>query len=241
MPRWLLNVHVRNVWEQYLTHNPASYQTVFEGFLKLTGWEKAGVLTRADIARWENQARLEVGEPLKRVRGVHSILSDVSRDYNNIDSISDEFAKLLFRSQTVGKASTDEILQLEKHWFDNERVKVHEGTADQRELVFNKLDDSANRALFENIYAEINADQQRESSDLKMLNPFDDLVQESGRRLAVVVALRRLCGKLGLASTHDTITMIPQDRLLQTYVSSIRSRRRDLGNDAQGHHDIDLG
>ena len=28
-----------NTWEQYLTDKPASYQTVFEELLKLTGWE----------------------------------------------------------------------------------------------------------------------------------------------------------------------------------------------------------
>ena len=45
-PDWLKNVHVRNVWESYLTHNPASYRQVFEDFLKLAGWQQSGVLTK---------------------------------------------------------------------------------------------------------------------------------------------------------------------------------------------------
>ena len=43
-PAWLLDIHVRNKWEQYLTHNPRSFQTVFEDFLKLAGWQRDGCL-----------------------------------------------------------------------------------------------------------------------------------------------------------------------------------------------------
>ncbi len=42
-----MDIHVRNTWEEFLTHNPVSFKIVFEDFLKLAGWQRAGVLTKA--------------------------------------------------------------------------------------------------------------------------------------------------------------------------------------------------
>lgn len=210
MPEWLLNVHVRNTWESYLTHNPASFQTVFEDFLKMTGWYRAGVLTHSDIVNWENSARKQVGEPLKHIRRMSNVLSDVTRDYNTIESIDDGVLRYLNQKRAVGMATTEELLELQKWWFDNEIVKNRNGNFEDRARVFNMLSDRQCLNNMLNIVCEQHTSIDTESDSLAQSNPFEDLIQDAERRLATSVVVKKLCQFLHLSSTHDTTSIVDE-------------------------------
>lgn len=228
LPSWFLDVHVRNTWETYLTHNPASFQTVFEDFLKMTGWYHAGILTKVDIANWENSARKEIGEPQKQIRRAVNSLSNVNRDYLSIEDIDEHARKYLNQKRAVGLANTEELLALQKWWFDNEIVKKTEGTSDARARVFNSLNDRPSMDLLLNITAEAHLDIESEYDTVNQSNPFEDLIQEAEKRLTNTVIMKKICAGLGLRSTYDVSRQIEE--------SVLHSKQKELEQLIQDFH-----
>ena len=212
-PEWLLDVHIRNTWEQYLTHNPVSFPVVFSDFLRLTGWKDEGTLTKDDIKRWENLVRRETGEPQLRVK---SLLSDVHRDYADIQSITRSKAKEIEGRRNRGTARTSELLELEKHWFDTVIVKNHRDTEELRKNIFNRLDDRKIRSVLENLWAERSSDLLEQIIDQTFANPYEDLVQEPQRLISNAAMIRQIMHILGLKNTQDS-SSIQQQILIDNY------------------------
>lgn len=197
-PAWLLDIHVRNKWEEYLTHNPRSFQTVFEDFLKLTGWEREGCLTEQDVINWENSMRTEVGH--RRRPKSRLPLPEVSRKYSDIPVLTAIQYEDCRRRQARGTSNQVENLALERYWFDN-CIAVRLGTEEAQEAVFDEMvDDSRKKQIMINLFYEENCT--GDELALRMLdhNPF---AETTNTLPTILKLLKELCSVLGLRSTHD--------------------------------------
>jgi hypothetical protein len=200
-PAWLLDIHVRNKWEEYLTHNPKSFQTVFEDFLKLAGWEREGCLTHDDVINWENSMRLETGR--RRKPKSHLPPPDISRNYADIESIRARQYKESEQRRARGTLSHKENLEMEKYWFDKSIVRNRRSDeADAaKELVFNEMiDDSRKKQIMINLFCEVNYDGHELAEKYLEDNPFPETTSPLP---TILKLLKELCLEIGLRSTHD--------------------------------------
>ena len=197
-PAWLLDIHVRNKWEEYLTHNPTSFQTVFEDFLKLAGWEREGCLTEQDVINWENSMRTEVGRRRRPKSRLPPL--EISRKYSDIPVLTPLKYEDCRRRQARGTSNQLENLALEKYWFDN-CIAVRLGTDEAKEAVFDEMvDDSRKKQLMINLFYEENCTGDELASRMLDRNPF---AETTDTLPTILKLLKQLCSELGLRSTHD--------------------------------------
>lgn len=208
-PAWLLEVYVRNRWEQYLTHSPSSFRTVFHEFMQLAGWEQAGKLTTCDIINWENCVRRLVGEEPVRVPKPDKA-ERAERDYDEIISIDTHTAQFIEERRNRGTASNQEKLQLQKYWFDHVVTVNNTAPRDVRAKVFNAISESPHMKLLLSIWSEYNEDPETALHKLLTLNPYADI---QGASVTVLVGVKKICRLLGLLSTHDTETIVSETTL----------------------------
>ena len=197
-PAWLLDIHVRNKWEEYLTHNPKSFQTVFEDYLKLAGWEREGCLTEQDVINWENSMRTETG---RRRRPKSRLLSpEVSRNYSDIPILKALEYENCRRRQARGTSNQVENLAMERYWFDN-HIAVRLGTEEAQEAVFDEMiDDSRKKQIMINLFYEENCTGDELALRTLDRNPF---AETTDTLPTILKLLKQLCSELGLRSTHD--------------------------------------
>lgn len=198
MPAWLLDVHVRNKWEQYLTHNPKSFGAVFEDFLKLAGWEREGTLTEQDIINWENSMRVETGRRRKPASRVS--LPDISRKYADIPVLTAHQFEDCKKRQARGTTKEIENLALERYWFDS-CIATTLGREEAKEAVFNEMiDDTKKKQIMINLYCEETCKTDELASRALLNNPYPETTDTLP---TILKLLRRLCNELGLKSTYD--------------------------------------
>ena len=222
-PEWLMDIHVRNIWEQCLTHNPNSFRVVFDDFMVLAGWEKAGVLTKQDVQNWENLARRQIGLPPKRVRTANADRA-ATRDYDSIPVIEKVAADEIETRRNRGTASNVEKMQLERFWYDNVIVGNPDAPPETLAKVFNALDDHTVHRHLMNIWAEVRVSPLAAAGSNAEINPYPEMMDNMP---AVIAGIRKLCGLLGLSSTRDTSTEV-SDALLQEKLQPLQEVVADL-------------
>ena len=222
MPAWLLDVHVRNKWEQYLAHNPKSFQAVFEDFLKLAGWEREGTLTEQDIINWENSMRVETGRRRKPASRVP--LPDISRKYADIPVLTSYQFEECKKRQARGTTREIENLALERYWFDS-CIATTLGREEAKEAVFNEmLDDSKKKQIMINLYCEENCKTDELASRALLNNPYPETTDSLP---TILKLLRKLCQELGLKSSHDfqgsflSTVLLEKQTILQPIVKDL--------------------
>ena len=220
-PAWLMDVHVRNIWEQYLTHNPASYKVVFQDFMRLAGWQRAGTLSKSDITRWENTIRREIGEKPKRVM---IETPEVLRDYEKIEQITSKIANEITLRRNRGMATNIEKLQLERHWFDTEICKNPMCPQKVRCRVFALLDDRSQRKHLMNIWAESNRDAHQLADASTSSNPYPEMMDSM---IPAILGVSKMLNLLGLQNSHDIETSVSEG-VLETQQNSLQAIVDDL-------------
>ena len=208
-PEWLMDIHIRNIWERYLTHNPASFETVFYDFMRLAGWEKSGTLKREDILGWENMIRREIGEKPKRIRKTFSGTETI-RDYSQIKKIDEETADIITSRRNRGTASNAEKYQLEKYWFDTVIVQNPNVSEVVKARVFNRLDERFSRERLLNLWGEHTTDPVSVAEETAATNPYPEIMDNTASRL---FGIKKICDLLEISSTVDESAMIPESRL----------------------------
>ena len=211
LPAWLKDIHIRNTWEQNLTHNPVSFQTVFEDFLAISGWEQAGTLTKDNVLDWVNIVREGAGEAPKKARKVQKVV----RDYESIAVLDKEGATRIERKRNRGQASNVEKMQLERYWFDHKVVCDSEAPLDLRKRVFDVLDNLEKKRLLYNLWAEARLDPAEAADESAEHNPYVELMDKTP---AILAAMKRLCTILGLENSHDAARTIHEDVLKKNLV-----------------------
>ena len=197
-PAWLLDIHVRNKWEEYLTHNPRSFQTVFEDYLKLAGWEREGCLTEQDVINWENSMRTEVGRRRRPKSRLPPL--EISRKYSDIPILKALEYENCRRRQARGTSNQVENLAMERYWFDN-FIAVRLGTEEAQEAVFDEMvDDSRKKQIMINLFYEENCTGDELALRTLDRNPF---AETTDTLPTILKLLKQLCSELGLRSTHD--------------------------------------
>lgn len=221
-PEWLLDVHVRNKWEENLTRHPGAFRTVYHDFMQLAGWQQSGKLTEANIITWENAVRRLRGEAPVPIRRPSSE-DQVDRDYKKITDIDSTTAQYFTTRRDRGVASNEEKLQLQKYWFNNIIVRNKQADHDARARVFNLISQRAKMRLLLNLWSEANEDPTIAQEKLAHLNPFPEV---QGPQLTAVIIVRKICRLLGLKASHDTESIVPEE-VLQEKLGELEESVRD--------------
>ena len=242
-PDWLLAIHIRNVLESNLTHNPVSIESVFLDFLIRTGWIQTGQLTKQDIQAWDKPRKMFRNRPFPISPISRPV--DIPHTFTDIPNLSPQEYLDGIGRRDRGEASLIDNLGIEKFWFLRTIVRNPE-ESQAAEQVFNEIiDDSRKRQLMMNIFNEANSNPES-MLDVNMDdNPF---VQMLDTFPVVLGLIRRFCDELGLQSSHDldsgftselleakkdTLTPLVDDlvRLMDIRTSCAKaSSKRILGN-----------
>ncbi len=190
MPRWLREVHIRNIYESNI--NKAYYEKVFNKYLSLCGYKKKNQTKFVDIG-------YEPGE-IK----VYNLYDDVKT------LTKDEFIKLKTKSKQFYELTNDEKEQMHKYrfnkLFDMDKITKNEFPINK---LYNKyFVENTDQKTFYNFISELKSNETKVYLNETKHQEYAELVGNNHKKLKEI---KEIVSLLGLKNSLDDTDISPEN------------------------------